>query len=557
MTVTRSGRGVDVPGKKKERVAVVVPDSNPSSVSVPESSSMSQSGAGAGAPAGPVPARGRQYWNDQADELRDVVNELEALTGNQVPSNVRMREMVTNVSRLLYYTLDRHEETRGITREGNTVIRQLCTLARSTPDVLATKTDDQLTELSHENFDEMLRSRMTRVLDRISVDRRRLMVRTLLDGLPEYAPREGGAAPVARERRPSAADDEPEIVPAPRGAEVPPIRLAPARERAAPMGTPEVTPRTGRTYAAATYDFPRKVKEKWAVTLKPGITYGQARVYLDDVTDYVNLPPFRHLKDDMDFLRMIMAASMNADAQAQCRAAMDPSQSGGALIYDWYTFSGWVESAFINNVPAFVRTQQLQDCKQKVGETFEAFYSRFTGMVAGCDPPPTESTKAALFLTNATSLPYMTQSRLRQDVALNRIGTLAEAYAAAQVVLAMPGMTIKKKQQPPGLGGPGRGDQGGRGGPGRGDAGRGGRGAAGGRGNLTNIEEMTCYWCHEKGHLRRDCPKWQEYKKQREAERRVNAHEDGGEQAQGGDDEAEEGANEMNVLRLGGDGMGF
>ena len=294
-----------------------------------------------------------------------------------------------------------------------------------------------------------------------------------------------------------------------------------------------------------TYPLPRKVRTDWATKLKAGMEYNAARTYLADVRDYVNLPQHVEYRDDMQFLRMVASSSMKHEALVQFCEAADPSGEG-AIVTDYASFIAWVQSAFLDTVPAFVRQIQLEGCRQKAGESVDDYHARFSGLVVGCDPRPSEENQAAIFLRNSL-LPWMSKQRLLSDIAVGCYRSLADVYRAAKAVSTVPMMgmgTRPYRSGYTGAGGHGTPQARGRGGrfiarcgrtPGR----NGGGAAHGGAINVTDTSNLVCWHCGQQGHRRQECPEL----------RGVQAHT---EEPKGSPAAGDIELQDMNVLRLSG-----
>ena len=261
-----------------------------------------------------------------------------------------------------------------------------------------------------------------------------------------------------------------------------------------------------------TYPFPRKVRTDWAAKLKVGMEYNAARTYLADVRDYVNLPQHVEYRDDMQFLRMVASSPMEHEALAQFREVADPSGEG-AIVTDYASFIAWVELAFLDTVPAFVRQIQLEGCRQKAGENVDDYHTRFSGLVAGCDPRPSEENQAAIFLRNSL-LPGMSKQRLLSDIAVGYYRSLADVYHVAKAVSTVPmtGMATRPYRSGyTGSGGRGTSQMRGRGGRmiargGRAPGRNGDRSGNGGAVNVIDTSHLVCWHCGQQGHCRQDCP---------------------------------------------------
>ena len=234
---------------------------------------------------------------------------------------------------------------------------------------------------------------------------------------------------------------------------------------------------------------------------------------------------------------------MEHEALAQFREVADPSGEG-AIITDYALFMAWVESAFLDMVPAFVRQVQLESCRQKTGESVDEYHTRFSGFVAGCDPRPSEENQAVIFLRNSL-LPGMSKQRLLLDIAVGYYRSLADVYRAAKAVSTVPMMGMGTRSYRgiyPGAGGRGTPQARGRGGwfiarggrtPGR----NGGGPARGGAVSVIDASNWVCWHCGQQGHCRQECP----------GLRDVQAHTEGPEGSPAREDIE---LQDMNVLRL-------
>ena len=266
-------------------------------------------------------------------------------------------------------------------------------------------------------------------------------------------------------------------------------------------------------------------------------------MYLADVRDYVNLLQHAEYRDDMQFLRMIASSSMEHEALAQFKEAADPSGEG-AIVTNYASFMAWVESAFLDTVLAFVQQIQLESCRHKTGESVDDYHTRFSSLVAGCDPRPSEENQAAIFLRNSL-LPRMSKQRLLSDITVGYYRSLADVYRAAKAVSTMPmtGMgTWSYRSGYTGTGGRGAPQTRGRGGwfiarGGRTPGHNRGGAARAGAVNVIDTSNLVCWHCGQQGHRRQDCPEL----------RSVQAHTEGPEGSPGGGDIE---LQDMNVLHL-------
>ena len=200
---------------------------------------------------------------------------------------------------------------------------------------------------------------------------------------------------------------------------------------------------------------------------------------------------------------------MEHEALAQFREAVNPLGEG-AGVTEYASFIAWVESAFLDTVPAFVHQIQLESCRQETRESVDDYHTRFLGLVAGCDPRLSEENQAAIFLSNFL-LPGMSKQRLLSDMAVGYYQSLVDVYRAAKAVSTVPmtGMgTRSYRGGYTGSGGWGTPQARGRGGrlTARGGQTLGSNGERPGRGGAVNvIDNLVCWHCGQQGHRRQEC----------------------------------------------------
>ena len=295
--------------------------------------------------------------------------------------------------------------------------------------------------------------------------------------------------------------------------------------------------------AGRTTPFPRKVRTDWACKLKPGMPPREAKTYLDDVREYLTLPQHVEYKNDMQFIRMIAASSMSAEALMMFRAAADSQQTDPeTLITGFGRFSAWVLSTFVYVVPSHLLRDDYERCIQKTGESLDDFYTRFSATVMDMEYKPSEQEQSSRFLRNS-SLNLALKQRLESDVALEFYPTLVDTYRAAKAVYAVPspGSVMRGSRVGYGRGRStprGRATQ-----AARGRAATRGRGTAAGRAVVNAVVEgeLICWHCGQPGHRRSNCPELG----------RMNIHGDGTEHLHS---DPESGEGEVNEVRLTGAG---
>ena len=161
-------------------------------------------------------------------------------------------------------------------------------------------------------------------------------------------------------------------------------------------------------------------------------------MYLDDVREYLTLPQHVEYKNDMQFIRMISASSMSAEALMMFRVAADPQQADpDALITGFGRFSAWVLSTFAYVVPSHLLRDDYERCVQRAGESLDYFFTCFSATVMDMDYNPSEQEQSSRFLRNS-KLNVVLKQRLESDVALEFYPSLVDTYRAAKAVYAIP-----------------------------------------------------------------------------------------------------------------------
>ena len=319
MVVTRRGGGADVPGKKKSTKSTMGDISlTPPFAPVTTTPGMVTPGAGGSTPAPTTQEHRRAQAMESMGQMDVIIHDYEEhlRTGTEIPERRLYEDMILTAKAarrshdyFLHASLDVSETVTRNTAEMRDKTSKLAELLGMTASDLLNLPVAELQNQMAAAVQEIITARLPEAVTQIPENRRLSLTSTL------GSRGNGGVVPIP---------------------------------------------------AGRTHPFPRKIRTDWAAKLKPGMAYNAARTYLEDVRDYVNLPQHAEYRDDLQFLRMIASSSMEQEALAQFREAADPV--GEPIVTDYASFTAWVESAFMNTVPAFVRQMELESCRQKAGD---------------------------------------------------------------------------------------------------------------------------------------------------------------------------------------------